>query len=183
MYLAAPESDSEALDGDSPCPGASYFARVRVDGQAGSPGPPAISWPQARWSRGLSASPALPAPPPPRAYKRKERLLIKSFVIFAVCRTAGPSDTHSLAPAARPLGARRLRETPLETCRADKGRREPDHSGTILGCDWHPVLWVQAGVWGLGCAACARSPFAGCPSRGRGTELVRGKHVPRVSDC
>ena len=123
MYLAAPESDSEALDGDSPCPGASFFAQVRVDGEAGSPGPPAI-WPQARWSRGLSASPSLPAPPPPRAYKRKERLLIKSFVIFAVCRTAGPSDTHSLAPAARPLGARRLRETPLETCRADKGRRQ-----------------------------------------------------------
>ena len=124
-----------------------------------------------------------PPPPPPRAYKRREGLLIKSFVIFAVCRTAGPSDTHSLAPAARPLGARRLRETPLETCRADKGRREPDHSGTILGCDWHPVLRVQASVWGLGCAACARSPFAGCPSRVRGTELVRGKHVPRVSDC
>ena len=62
MCLAAPESDSEALDGESPSPGASYFAQVRVDGEAGSPGPPAISWPQARWSRGLSASPPLPAP-------------------------------------------------------------------------------------------------------------------------
>lgn len=161
MCFVAPESDSEALDGDSPCPGASYFAQVSVGGEAGSPDPPAISRSQARWSRGFSASPPLPAPPPPRVYKRKETLLIKSFVIFAVCRTAGPSDTYSLAPTARPLGARRLRETPLETCRADKGRREPDHKGTILGCDWHPVLRVQAGVWGLGCVGCARSPFAG----------------------
>lgn len=167
MCLVAPESDSEALDGDSPCPGASHFAQVSVDSGAGSPGPPAVFWPRARWSRGLSASP--PRPPPPRVYKGKERLLVKSFVIFAVCWSAGPSDTHSPAPAARPLRARRLRETPLETCRADKGRREPDHRGTILGCDWHPVLRVQAGVWGLGCA--------GCPSRERGTELVRGKHV------
>ena len=62
MCLVAPESDSEALDGDSPCPGASHFAQVSVDSGVGSRGPPAVSWPRARWSRGLSASPPLPAP-------------------------------------------------------------------------------------------------------------------------
>ena len=62
MCFVAPESDSEALDGDSPCPGASYFAQVSVGGEAGSPDPPAISRSQDRWSRGFSASPPLPAP-------------------------------------------------------------------------------------------------------------------------
>ena len=87
-----------------------------------------------------------PPPPAPRVFKRKERLLVKSFVIFAVSPATAPSDTHSLAPAARPPGERTLRQTPLETCRAEKRRREPDQSGTVQGCDWHPVLRLGSGL-------------------------------------
>lgn len=67
-------------------------------------------------------------------------------MIFAVSPATGPSDTHSLAPAARPPGERRLRQTPLETCRAENRRREPDQSGTVQGCDWHPVLRLGSGL-------------------------------------
>lgn len=172
MSFVAPESDSEALDGDSPCPGASYFAQVSVGGGAGSPDPPAISRSQAgsdTWVLGISTP--SPAPPPPRVYKRKETLLIRVIRDLCSVSAAGPSDTYSLAPTARPLGARRLRETPLETCRADKGAAKFDHKGTILGCDWHPVLRVQAGVWGLGASGALAL---------RSTELVE---LHEVGDC
>ena len=64
MCFAAPAGDCEALDGDSPYPGASYVAQVSMDREAGSPGPPEISRPLARWSRGLwASSPASPSRP------------------------------------------------------------------------------------------------------------------------
>lgn len=47
-------------------------------------------------------------PPTSPVFKRKKRLLVKSFVVFAVSRAARLFDTHSLAPVAWTLEARGL---------------------------------------------------------------------------
>lgn len=85
-----------------------------------------ISVPLARWSRVLLD--VFP-PPPSWVFKRKKRLFLKSFVIFAVSPETGRFDNHSLASAARPLEAPRLREPPVEICRVERRRRSPARGG------------------------------------------------------
>lgn len=86
---------------------------MSVHRESGNPGPAKISGPLARWSRGLLASRLPPTP----IFKRKGRLLVKTFVTFAVSPAAVPLDAHSL-----PL--------PLDSW-GSGGCRRPDASGNL----------------------------------------------------
>lgn len=75
--------------------------RPGVDGQAresaSSRDFPAAGW-VVTWALGFLS----PPPPPSRVFKRKEKLLVESFVIFAVSLAARPVETHF---ASLPLGS------------------------------------------------------------------------------
>lgn len=127
-------------------PGASPYVQVSVDGRAGESASSrdflAAGW-VVTWALGLSSPP--PPPPLPRVFKRKERRLVKSFVIFAVSLATGPVETHF---ASLLLGS--------WTRRGCENRRWKlaGWRGTTLGCDRRSVC----GDRGLGCTRWALSP-------------------------